>query len=62
MLAASFVGLKAMLTREVEPRGSILVERINGRIAGDEEAYAAALGEVFRVVREPKGLRLWKQY
>ncbi|MEM7585137.1 MAG: DEAD/DEAH box helicase [Acidobacteriota bacterium] len=53
--------LKVLLTREVRPLPSIEVETINGEPA-TRSAYRAALGEIFRVTREPRCLKLWKQY
>ena len=53
--------LKRLITREVQPLGSILVEQINGEPAA-QSPFAASLGEAFRASREGPNLRLWKRY
>ncbi len=53
--------LKVLLTREAQPLTSIDIETINGEPAG-ASPYRRALGEIFRVTREPRSLKLWKRY
>ncbi|MEM7351559.1 MAG: DEAD/DEAH box helicase [Acidobacteriota bacterium] len=53
--------LKVLMTRDVMPRSSIDIETINGEPAVGSP-YCATLGEVFRLTREPRGVKLWKKY
>ena len=53
--------LKNLLAREFQPASSIEVETINGEPARKSD-YLAALGKVFRVVRETRSIKLWKCY
>ena len=56
-----FVPLETMLTREVDPASSVLVETINDEPASSH-ALARHLETVFRVTREGDCLRLWKHF
>ena len=53
--------LGVLISREVRPRTSIEIRTINGENAPDSP-YARALGQHYRVTREPAALRLWKHY
>ncbi len=53
--------LKVLLTREFQPLSSIDVETINGEPAASSP-YRARLGEIFRLTREPRSVKLWKRY
>ena len=56
-----FEVLKNLLTREFQPLKAIDVETLNGEPAAGSP-YGVALRQVFRVTREPRSLKLWKQY
>ena len=53
--------LKRLITREVQPLGSILVEQINDEPAA-QSPFVLSLSEAFRATREGPNLRLWKRY
>ena len=53
--------LKRLITREVQPLSSILVEQINDLPAA-ESPFVTSLGRAFRTTREGPNLRLWKRY
>ncbi len=53
--------IQRLITREVQPLGSILVEQINGEPAA-QSPFVPSLGEAFRATREGPNLRLWKRY
>ena len=60
--AAEYFGfLKVLLSREFQPQKSISVETINGERA-TASPWAEVLGNLFRTVREPRALKLWKKY
>ena len=56
-----FAVLKVLLTRQFQPLTSIDVETINGEPAASSP-YRAKLGEIFRLTREPRSVKLWKRY
>ncbi len=53
--------LKVLLTREFQPLSAVEVETINGEPAG-RNRYCDRLGEIFRLTREPRSIKLWKRY
>lgn len=53
--------LKVLLTRDIRPLKSIHVERVNDEPV-HQSPYTPALAEIFRVVKEPDGLKLWRRY
>jgi ATP-dependent Lhr-like helicase len=53
--------LRVLLTREVRPLRSLEVETINGEPARDSP-YCRPLGEIFRLDRQTRSIRLWKRY
>ncbi len=53
--------LGSLLTREVQPLPSLLVESIGEQPASDSP-YLGAFGHSFRVVREGGPVRLWKRF
>ncbi len=56
-----FTFLKVLLTRDFQPLKAIDVETINGEPA-QKSPYCAALGEIFRLERDVKSVKLWKRY
>ena len=56
-----FEVLKVFLTREFQPLSAVEIETINGEPAG-KSPYCDKLGEVFRLTREPRSIKLWKRY
>jgi ATP-dependent Lhr-like helicase len=53
--------LKVLLTRDFQPLKAIDVETINGEPAG-RSPYCTALGEIFRLERDVRSVKLWKRY
>ncbi len=53
--------LKVLLTRELQPLSAIEVETIGGEPAGSSP-FCDKLGQVFRLTREPRSVKLWKRY
>jgi ATP-dependent Lhr-like helicase len=60
-LADYLQALKVSLSREVQAKGYLSVESINGEGAANSP-YCVSLGKTFRLTREPGGIRLWKRY
>ena len=56
-----FSVLKGLLTREFQPLSSLEVETIAGEPALGSP-YLEPLGELFRLTRETRSVRLWKRY
>ena len=53
--------LKVFLTREFRSMSAVDVETINGEPAVTS-SYSGKLGEIFRLTREPRSVKLWKRY
>jgi ATP-dependent Lhr-like helicase len=60
-LAEYFGVLKMLLAREVQPLSNLEVETIAG-VPALKSPYVDKMGEVFRVTRETRSVRLWKRY
>ncbi|MEE8523330.1 MAG: DEAD/DEAH box helicase [Thermoanaerobaculia bacterium] len=56
-----FEVLKVLLTRDFLPLKSIEIETVNGEPARDSP-YCAVLGEIFRLTRDVRSVKLWKRY
>ncbi len=53
--------ISSRLTRELQPLSAIEVETINGEAAGTSP-YCDKLGQIFRLTRVPRSVKLWKRY
>ena len=60
-MADYFEVLKVLLTRDFQPLKSIEIETVNGE-AARESPYCAVLGEIFRLTRDVRSVKLWKRY
>ncbi len=60
-LTEYFEFLKVSLTRDFQPWKMIEIETINGETAR-KSPYCAVLGEIFRLTRDVRSVKLWKRY
>ena len=60
-LADYFEFFRMLLTRDFQPLKLIEIETVNGESAR-ASPYCEVLGEIFRMTRDVKSVKLWKRY